>query len=145
MEAPTSEHPRVDLTVMHDLRVCPCEDCDGECAASHQRRCEKPLRDPEYDWVSAVRCEWLKCGRAHRTYPKGVSRADYSDRLKGAGVLVHLLGISYLVVEVFLTGLGAKVRRRESKGRLRRLSGSARIAKYLVGRRVGAPGDQSHE
>jgi transposase-like protein len=86
--------------------VCPYEDCDGEYFTPHQQHCEKPLRDTEYDEVNAMRRKCLRCGRTHRVYPKGVSEAEHSDRLKGAAVLLYLLGISYRGVEDFLTALG---------------------------------------
>jgi transposase-like protein len=86
--------------------VCPYEDCDGEYFKPHQQHCEKPLRDTEYDQVNAKRRKCLRCGRTHRVYPEGVSRAEHSDRLKGAAVMLHLLGISYRGVEDVLTALG---------------------------------------
>jgi transposase-like protein len=86
--------------------VCPFEDCDGEYFTPHQQQCEKPLRDTEYDQVNAMRRKCLRCERTHRVYPKGVSQAEHSDRLKGVAVMLYLLGISYRGVEDFLTALG---------------------------------------
>jgi transposase-like protein len=101
--------PQVDPTVMDAPEVCPYEGCDGEYFKPHQQHCEKPLRDPEYDQVNAMRWKCLQCGRTHRVYPEGVSDAERSDRLKAAGVMLYLLGISYRGVEDFLTAFGSPV------------------------------------
>jgi len=101
--------PQVDPTVMDAPEVCPYDDCDGEYFTPHQQHCEKPLRDPEYDQVNAKRRKCLRCGRTHRIYPQGVSEAERSDRLKAAGVMLYLLGVSYRGVEDFLTALGYPV------------------------------------
>ena len=101
--------PQVDPTVMDEPEVCPYEDCDGKYFTLHQKHCEKPLRDTEYDQVNAMRWKCLQCGRTFRVYPEGVSEAERSDRLKAAGVMLYLLGISYRGVEDFLTALGYPV------------------------------------
>ena len=101
--------PQVDPTAIDAPEVCPYEDCDGAYFKPHQQSCEKPLRDPEYDQVNAMRWKCLQCGRTHRVYPEGVSEAERSDRLKGAGVMLYLLGISYRGVEDFLTAFGSPV------------------------------------
>jgi transposase-like protein len=98
--------PQVDPAVMDAPEVCPYQDCGGEYFTPHQQHCEKSLRDTEYDQVNAMRRKCLRCGRTHRVYPEGVSQAEHSDRLKGAAVLLYLLGISYRGVEDFLTALG---------------------------------------
>jgi hypothetical protein len=97
--------PQADPTVMGAPEVCPYGDCDGEYFTIHQQYCEKPLRDPEYDQVSAMRCECLHCQRTHAVSRK-VREAKRSDRLRGVAVLLHRLGISYRGVEGLLTAPG---------------------------------------
>jgi hypothetical protein len=74
---------------------CPYEGCEGEHFKAHQQRCEKAVEDTEYESVTAKRYECLKCKHTFRVYPKGVSEAQRSDRLKGVGVMLYVLGISY--------------------------------------------------
>jgi len=97
--------PRVDPTAIESPEACPNEDCDGQYFKPHQQRCEKRLRDLEYDRVNAMRWKCLRCGRTHRVYPEGVSDAERSDRFIAAGVMLYLLGINYRGVEDFLTTL----------------------------------------
>jgi transposase-like protein len=101
--------PQVDPNAMERPQVCPYEACDGEYFTPHQQHCEKPLRDPEFDRVNAKRWKCLQCGRTFRVYPEGVSDAERSDRLKAAGIMLYLLGISYRGVEDFLTAFGYPV------------------------------------
>jgi hypothetical protein len=75
--------PQVDPTVMEAPEVCPYPDCDGKYFKIHRQNCDRPLSDTEYDRVDAERRACLRCKRTHRVYPKGVSRAHHSDRLKG--------------------------------------------------------------
>ena len=97
--------PRVEPGVMEAPDVCPYDDCDGRYFKPHQQSCDKTLRDTKYDQVKAMRRECLRCGRTHRVYPKGVSGAHHSDRLKGLSVLLYLLGLSYGAVEDALAAL----------------------------------------
>lgn len=97
--------PRVEPGVMEVPDVCPYDDCDGRYFKPHQQNCDKSLRDTKYDQVNAMRRECLRCGRTHRVYPKGVSGAHHSDRLKGLSVLLYLLGLSYGAVEDALAAL----------------------------------------
>jgi hypothetical protein len=46
-----------------------------------------------------------------RGLSRGVGQAEQSDRLKGAAVVLYLLGISYRGVEDFLTALGCQLDR----------------------------------
>lgn len=86
--------------------ICPYEDCEGEHFKAHQQHCQKPVLDPEHEEVNAKRYECLKCGRTFRVYPKGVSEAHRSDRLRGIGVMLYVLGLSYGGVEDALQALG---------------------------------------
>ena len=85
---------------------CPHEDCEGEYFKAHQQRCEKAVQDPDCAQVNAKRYKCLKCKRTFRVYPKGVSEAHRSDRLKAIGVMLYVLGISYGGVEDALLAFG---------------------------------------
>jgi hypothetical protein len=75
---------RVELSAMNLLSVCPYESCQGRHFRHHQE-VEKPLKDTEYASVSAQRNECLRCKRTFRLCPKGVTRAQNSQRVKGLG------------------------------------------------------------
>jgi transposase-like protein len=85
---------------------CPYEECKGQYFKAHQQRCKKAIEDPDYAEVNAKRYKCLKCKRTFRVYPKGVSEAHRSDRLKGIGVMLYVLGISYGGVEEALLAFG---------------------------------------
>lgn len=97
--------PRLEPDVMKPPRVCPYEGCQGKYFKVHEHRCAKPLRDTKSEGVVAYRRKCLACGRTHRVYPQGVSRAQQSDRLKMLSILLYILGISYRGVEDLLTAL----------------------------------------
>ncbi len=81
--------PRVEPTEIEPPATCPYEGCDGTSFRFRQA-VEKPLRDTEYDRVSAHRYECLKCRRTFRGYPRGVSRAQTSLRVKGLAVTLYV-------------------------------------------------------
>jgi len=56
--------------------------------------------------VVAHRCQCLRCFHTHRVYPKGVSQDHISQRVKGLGILLYLLGLSYGAVSLALDALG---------------------------------------
>lgn len=74
---------------------CSQAGCGGHYFACHQQHCEKRLSDPDYDVVNVKRYKCVRCGHTFRVYPRGVSRAQRSDRLKGMGVMFYVLGASY--------------------------------------------------
>ena len=97
--------PRVELSEMNLPSVCPNESCQGRHFRHHQE-VDKPLKDTEYDTVSAHRYECLRCKRTFRLYPQGVTRAQTSQRVKGLGVMLYLLGLSYGATSLALEALG---------------------------------------
>jgi transposase-like protein len=101
--------PRVKPGRMKRPEVCPKEGCQGKHFKPHQKNCDKPLQDTEYDRVNVERWKCLRCGETFRVYPAGVSGAQRSDRLKGANVLLYVLGLSYGGVGDFMRGLGYAV------------------------------------
>ncbi len=84
---------------------CPQRECQGKVVRQRQV-VRKALRDKEYDEVEARRYECLRCGHTFRVYPQGVSGAQVSQRVKGMGVMLYLLGLSYGAVELMLEALG---------------------------------------
>ena len=97
--------PEVVPTEIRRPLLCPYKGCGGRHFRLHQV-VEKPLRDTRYPEVEAHRCECLRCGRTFRVYPRGVTRAQISLRVKGLGVLLYLLGLSYGAVSLALEALG---------------------------------------
>ena len=93
---------RVEPAVMLPPAVCPYDNCQGQFFKDHQLHCRRPLRDTRIDSVEVYRRKCLSCGRTHRVYPQGVTRAQQSDRLKGQTILLYTLGIRYRGVEDFL-------------------------------------------
>lgn len=96
--------PQVGPEIQPPL-LCPYEGCGGQHFRLHQV-VEKPLRDTRYPEVEAHRYECLRCRRTFRVYPKGVTQAQLSLRVKGLGVLLYLLGLSYGAVSLALEALG---------------------------------------
>jgi hypothetical protein len=97
--------PRVEFSEMSLPAVCPYESCQGRHFRHHQE-VDKPLKDTEYDSVFAQRYERLRCKRTFRLYPQGVTRAQTSQRVKGLGVMLYLLGLSYGASSLALEALG---------------------------------------
>jgi hypothetical protein len=97
--------PRVEPTNMKVPSVCPYQDCQGRHFRHHQQ-VDKGLKDTRYATVFAERYECLRCKRTFRVYPQGVTRDQMSQRAKGLGVLLYLLGLSYGAVSLALEALG---------------------------------------
>jgi transposase-like protein len=100
--------PRVEPTNMSVPSVCPYEDCQGRHFKHHQQ-VDKGVKDTHYASVSAERYACLRCKRTFRVYPQGVTRDQTSQRVKGLGVLLYLLGLSYGAVSLTLEALGVYV------------------------------------
>ena len=98
--------PKVVQTEWAEPEGCPAEDCQGKYFKVHQRQCTKQLLDPDHGRVTARRYQCMSCKRTFRVYPRGVSRAQRSDRLKGIGIMFYVLGLSYGGVEDALAALG---------------------------------------
>jgi hypothetical protein len=96
--------PGVDPTAMAAPRVCP-HGCGGQHFKLRQA-VAKPLRDTKLAAVEARRYGCVRCGRTFRVYPVGVGHAQTSARLRGLGVLLYLLGLSYGAVALTLEALG---------------------------------------
>lgn len=96
--------PVVDPTVLPEPQQCPYG-CGGQYF-QHRQTVAKPLRDTKLEQVPAHRYGCLRCGRTFRVYPPGVSAAQTSTRLRGLGVLLYLLGLSYGAAALTLEALG---------------------------------------
>lgn len=97
--------PRVEPEKINPPSECPHKDCDGT-RFQFLQAVEKPLRDTKYSQVVAHRYRCLRCFRTHRVYPEGVSKDHISQRVKGLGILLYLLGLSYGAVSLALDALG---------------------------------------
>jgi transposase-like protein len=98
--------PRVEPNEYIIPAVCPQENCGGSHFKLHQRQCDRAILDPDHNQVNVRRYRCLRCKRTFRVYPQGVSRAQRSDRLRGIGIMLYVLGLSYGGVEDALWALG---------------------------------------
>jgi len=97
--------PQVELSEMDVPSSCPYESCQGRHFRHHQE-VDKAVKDTQFDTVSAQRYQCLRCKRTFRCYPKGVTRAQTSQRVKGLGVMLYVLGLSYGATSLALEALG---------------------------------------
>ena len=97
--------PRVEPTDINLPAVCPYAECQGRHFRHHQQ-VDKVVKDTQYASVAAERYECLRCKRTFRVYPHGVTQAQTSQRVKGLGVLLYLLGLSYGATSLALEALG---------------------------------------
>ena len=79
--------------------------CGGRYFALHQQ-CRKEMSDPNYPTVQVRRYKCLRCGRSFRVHPTGVGRHHRSQRLRGIGVMLYVLGLSYGGVADALAAFG---------------------------------------
>jgi transposase-like protein len=100
--------PRIKSEVYSDPKECP--KCGGQHFKPHGVQGEqKTIRDLGHEEVKSFRWKCLRCGYRMRVYPRGVSRAQQSDRLKGITVLLYVLGLSYGAVSDFVGALNCYV------------------------------------
>ena len=98
--------PAVKPAALAPPTACPTPDCPGTVFRFHQA-VRKPLRDTRYPQVAAHRYQCLHCHHTFRVYPPGVTRASTSQRVRGLGVMLYLLGLSYGATALTLEALGA--------------------------------------
>ena len=82
---------------------------DPKCKGKYfhlRQEVQKNVRDAQYKQVVARRYECLRCHRTFRVYPRGVLSGQFSQRAKGIGVMLYVLGLSYGAVELMLAALG---------------------------------------
>ena len=97
--------PQVNPSSLELPEKCPYEGCESRYVRRYQV-VRKRIKDTVESEVEAWRCECLRCGRTFRVYPQGVSRAQASLRVKGLGVMLYLLGLSYGATSLALEALG---------------------------------------
>jgi transposase-like protein len=73
--------------------------------ALHQA-CAKAMADPSCQAVTVRRYRCVKCRRSFRVHPTGVSHHHRSQRLRGIGVMLYVLGLSYGAVADALAAFG---------------------------------------
>ena len=98
--------PVVDPGQWTEPQECAEPKCGGRRFLPWQE-VKKNVRDSDYEAVTARRYECLRCGRTFRAYPQGVDKGHVSQRLKGMGVMLYLLGLSYGATSLMLEALGA--------------------------------------
>lgn len=98
--------PRVEPEKYDMPAVCPYEECGGNHFKLHQRHCQRAVLDPDHHQVNVRRYRCLTCKRTFRVYPRGVSGSQRSERLRGIGIMLYVLGLSYGAVEDALYALG---------------------------------------
>lgn len=79
--------------------------CGGRYFALHQH-CAKEMADPSCQRVEVRRYKCVRCGRSFRVHPTGVGRHHRSQRLRGIGVMLYILGLSYGGVADALAAFG---------------------------------------
>ena len=97
--------PKVEPKEISEPIECGYAGCGSKGVQMHQE-VRKALRDMMHKQVEVRRYRCLECGRTFRVYPKGVSKAQVSDRIKGLAVMLYLLGLSYGAVSLALESLG---------------------------------------
>ena len=99
--------PRVEPAQYDQPGECPHAGCEGRHFKPYGVKGErKALRDMKYNEVRSYRWRCLTCQGTFRVYPRGVSGADQSDRLKAMTVLLYVLGLSYGAVSDVMEALG---------------------------------------
>jgi transposase-like protein len=104
--------PQVEPKEMSEPTECVYAGCGSKRVQIYQE-VQKALRDTTYKQVQVHRYRCLECGRTFRVYPKGVSEAQISDRVKGLAVMLYLLGLSYGAVSLAMKSLGVPLSKTE--------------------------------
>jgi hypothetical protein len=122
---------------------CANPQCQGQYFRLHQA-VQKNVRDMQYAQVVAHRYECLRCRRTFRVYPPGVLAGQFSQRAKGMGVMLYVLGLSYGAVELVLAALGVWMSKatvyRAVQATAERVPGMKRDCRFLQGYRTQALG-----
>ena len=97
--------PVVEPDKFSEPEKCPNENCRSKHFKVRQT-VKKAIRDSKHEEVRALRYECLKCHRTFRVYPQGVQADHVSQRIKGMGVMLYILGLSYGATSIMLNALG---------------------------------------
>lgn len=96
--------PTLEEEAIHAPAHCPQRDCQSKRLRVHQR-VYKPVRDRRDRRVLAYRYQCMACGRTFRVYPRGISQAHTSRRVRDLAVLLYFLGLSYNTVAEVMESL----------------------------------------
>jgi transposase-like protein len=97
--------PIIDPEQFIEPAHCIDPKCKGDRFVPWQE-VKKNVRDTEYEMVTARRSKCVRCGRTFRVYPQGVQSSQMSQRVKGMGVMLYVLGLSYGATALMLEALG---------------------------------------
>jgi transposase-like protein len=97
--------PVVEPEQICQPKRCANPKCQGKYFRLHQE-VQKNVRDTQYERVVAQRYECLRCHSTFRVYPHGVLAGQFSQRVKGLGVMLYVLGLSYGAATLMLAALG---------------------------------------
>ena len=86
--------PVVEPNTYEEPKQCPKAGCPSKRFIPFQE-VRKNMRDKVYPEVKARLYKCLRCGHTFRVYPRGVSKGQVSQRVKGMAVMLYLLGMSY--------------------------------------------------
>jgi len=102
--------PQVEPDEYDHPQECRHKGCDGRHFKAYGLQGEhKAIRDMKYEVVKSYRWRCLKCGQTFRIYPRGVSSAQQSDRMKAMTVVLYVLGLSYGAVSDVMESFGCEV------------------------------------
>jgi len=80
-----------------------CPDCHKNNGNIHSRPGQRLIRDLKVSAIAQRRMKCPFCGLTWTIRPAGISPGRWrSDRLRGLGVILYMLGLSYRAVEKFL-------------------------------------------
>jgi transposase-like protein len=96
--------PIIDPEQFIEPAHCIDPKCKGDRFVPWQE-VKKNVRDTEYEMVTARRSKCVRCGRTFRVYPQGVQSSQMSQRVKGMGVMLYVLGLSYGATALMLEAL----------------------------------------
>jgi transposase-like protein len=134
--------PVVEPEQFPEPERCAHPKCQGKYFRIRQE-VAKNLRDTQYEQVVARRYECLRCHRTFRVYPRGVLAGQFSQRVKGMGVMLYVLGLSYGAVALVLNALGVWISKvsvyRAMQATAERVPGMKR-EQFLAGYRTRALG-----
>lgn len=97
-----------DVKCKSETRPKKCPYCSGETFQGWGQ-VSKPVRDSHFQHVQVHRYRCCHCRRTFRHYPKGVDRADQSQRLRKLVALCWVLGLSYRGTAMVLSAFGVKL------------------------------------
>ena len=90
-----------------------CPHCEGEIFQWWGQN-TREIKNTKIRTVKVHRYKCTSCGRTFRHYPKGISHAQQSERMKQLAVICWSFGLSYRGVEAILSAFGVSLSRMSS-------------------------------